>query len=236
MIRARAIILVPIIVSLLYLAFTCFRWALADVYATQVNYIVEKEDDSVSDENVLAWQRAGIQLKEALLLRSQYPQYLELAENFYQTLYDLETDAPDLIEALSWKNNENTALKYAEEALLYRPSWPYLWKELLISKEALNQFDDEQKMAVERSIVLGPWQQSIHYQIALLGLDNWDIQTDKIKLLTLKAINQSMIMNQVNSYRKNLKLLLDHNNLIKACELLRGDRSISFPALLSYCQ
>jgi hypothetical protein len=235
MIRTRALIQVPIIVGLSLLAFTCFKWSLADIYATQVNYIIDKEDDSAAEANILSWQRAKLQLQNTLLLRPQHPQYLELAENFYQTLYSLEADAPDLLKALTWHDNETTALQYAQQALLLRPSWPYLWNELAVSKITLNQFDNELTAAIERATTLGPWQQSIQYQIALSGLDTWDSQEDKTRQIIVKAVEQSMAMNEIQPYRHKLEVLLGHEKTLKMCGYVKEQTLEKLPVVKAYC-
>lgn len=193
----QIILYLPAILALVALAVTAMRWALADVYATQVRHHLDTVNDDSSNKNAGQWRLARQHLDRSLELRPAYARYFEQAEIFYQILDTLESEGNPLIQELAWKNNAPEALEYARRSLRLTPSWPYLWKQLALSKLALKQFDDELTGAFERAVHLGPWERDVQYDVAVLGLDDWPSLKEETRLHVVKAMEQSLKMDQI---------------------------------------
>jgi tetratricopeptide (TPR) repeat protein len=193
----QIILYLPAILALAVLAITAMRWALADVYATQVRHHLDTVNDDSSNKNAGQWRLARQHLDRTLELRPAYARYFEQAEIFYQILDTLESEGNPLIQELAWKNNASEALEYARRGLRLTPSWPYLWKQLALSKLALKQFDDQLTGAFERAVHLGPWERDVQYDVAVLGLDDWPSLKEEPRLQVVKAMKQSLAMDQI---------------------------------------
>lgn len=167
----RVAILTPVVLLLLFFTYRCFHGAVTDILATQVRYQlaqVQYGDKPLDSEQ---WKRTHKLLEQTLKRNADRASYLELAAQFYQELDNQESPP---LEELRWHENEEKALAYSRRALLLRPSWLYLWDNLVVSKVRLKQYDSELTGAMERAINLGPWDESVQYDVATLGLDAWD--------------------------------------------------------------
>jgi tetratricopeptide (TPR) repeat protein len=193
----RIILYLPAILILIVLTITAIRWSLADVYATQVTHHLDTVNVDSSNKNAGQWRLARQYLDRTLALRPAYGRYFELAETFYQVLDSLESDGNPLIQELSWRNNAFEALDNADRGLRLTPSWPYLWRQLALSKLALKQFDDKLTGAFERAIHLGPWEREVQYDVAVLGLDDWPNLKEETRFHVVKAMEQSLMMDQI---------------------------------------
>lgn len=225
----RTIIYALLILFFLGLSIISFRWSLADILATQVDYHLDTVDEASTNKNAEAWRKISLQLQRCLSLRDNAPRYLESAERFYQMLDTLETDAPELLKELGWKDNEQKALGFTRRSLQFRPSWPYLWEEMALSKAGLKEFDDELTGSFERAIKLGLWEQSIMNDLTWIGLDSWDNLAKQAQHLVFQAIEQSLVIGLGKSHFE--QQLPAHTNFIKICAMIRGE-SISKWALL----
>lgn len=226
--------LLPVILGLLALATICFRWSYADVLNTQIQYHLTNDNANTSSKNIQNWQQSKQYLEQILSLRPHYPLYFETAELFFQRLDSLETDAPELISALGWKQNEQQALHYARLGLQSMPSWPYLWKELVLSKITLNQFDQELSVAYAKANALGPWEKRLQFQLAILALENWDKLDARTRLNSLQAVNHTLTI--PSNPKAVTQLFTNHIKMIDVCALLITLPPNDYPMLFALCR
>jgi hypothetical protein len=66
------------------------------------------------------------------------------------------------------------ALEYYWQSLALRPFWPYAWANIVGHKISQERIDAEFGYAIQRALVLGPWQTSVQASIAGGGLAVWD--------------------------------------------------------------
>ena len=59
------------------------------------------------------------------------------------------------------------------QALLLRPTSPFLWANLALTKLYLNEFDDELLTALRHADELGPWEPTVQQTIVFVGLAAW---------------------------------------------------------------
>lgn len=228
---ARHILLISVILLLLWSAYLCFRWALADVLAEQVWHQLDKSQTAGHELDAAQWRQARSWLEDALELHPNYSGNLELAELFFFTAAN---QPAELHDELSWHDNYEQALNYTRQALMIKPTWPFLWNELVLIKVSLQQFDSELTGAIERAVNLGPWEKSVQYDIAFTGLDYWDnLEIAAHQWITM-AMDKTLIM------QKNPKLLLDdvfaHPNIGKLCISANEMSENNLKMLARYCK
>ena len=73
-------------------------------------------------------------------------------------------------EALAATRDANLRFR---QALRQRPTSPYLWANLALSKLYLDQIDGELSAALRHAEELGPWEQSIQQTVVFVGLAAW---------------------------------------------------------------
>ena len=140
--------------------------ALADVLTTQVAY--QLHQPSLSDAE---WQLTGQILRQVLLLAPDQARSLELAGQFYQAQGYRQSSPQDFA---SRQDSRQKALHYFRQALRHNPAWPYLWDRLALTKMSLQQYDRELSGALERIARLGPWEKTLQYDVAIIGLSASD--------------------------------------------------------------
>src|SRR5665647_58262 len=59
------------------------------------------------------------------------------------------------------------------QALRLRPTSPFLWANLALTKLYLNEFDDEMRSALRHADELGPWEPTVQQTILFVGLAAW---------------------------------------------------------------
>ncbi len=209
------------ILGLIILATIAVRWSLADVYATQVSHHLDAVKNNASNTSAKQWRQARQHLERTLELRPAYARYFELGEAFYQALDSLEFQRHPLIQELGWHDNELEALNYARRGLRLTPSWPQLWNRLVISKVLLQQFDNELTGGMERAAHLGPWEQSVQYTVAILGLDFWPSLPDAAHQQVLQAMEQTLLMDKMSHSKVyDATKLFSRASFSQACEKL----------------
>lgn len=157
----RKLAWIPIILLLLA-AGQCFRWALADVWATQVSH--QLQQSGLTDEE---WRLAGQMLGQALRLNPDQASSLELAGQFYQAQAYRQSRPQNVASRQDYRQE---ALLAFRQAVRLNPAWPYLWDRLALVKAGLQQYDQELSGALDRVARLGPWEKSLQYDAAVVGL------------------------------------------------------------------
>ncbi len=73
-------------------------------------------------------------------------------------------------EALAVTRSARTRFR---QALLLRPTSPFLWANLALTKLYLSEFDDELLTALRHADELGPWEPTVQQTIVFVGLAAW---------------------------------------------------------------
>lgn len=227
----RLCLLTPIVLLLLFAAYLSFRWALADVLAVQTRYQLNTALMVGQSLDARQWRLTRDLLEKTLWLHPDYSGYLELAELFYQVA---ASQPAVLLDELGWHDNQEKALDYARRALLIRPSWPYFWDELILSKVALKQFDSELTGAMERAVTLGPWEESVQYDVAFTGLDQWDNLEMVARQSAILALDKTLIMQR--DPQPLIKQMLAHANIGKLCHSITVMPNNNLKMLAQYCK
>ena len=78
-----------------------------------------------------------------------------------------------------------------------RPSWPYHWLNLALTKAQLQQFDQEFAHAYLRVQKLAPWAKDIQVELVLLGLQAWYKLDEVMQQQVLDVIDRAAVSNKV---------------------------------------
>ena len=74
----------------------------------------------------------------------------------------------------SAEKNRDMARHYYLGALAGRPTWPHDWIVLALVKYRLDQVDAEFYQALRRAVTLGPWEPSVKFAVAEIGMHHWN--------------------------------------------------------------
>ena len=227
----RVIVFLPVLLMLIYAAYLCFRWAWADVLLTQVRFQMEKVTIEQQPLDAEQWALSRHWLEKSLSLHQDFSDNLEMAAFFY----NVAASQPEaLVDELGWHDSAEKSLYYSRRALRLRPSWPYLWVELILSKLALEQFDDELTGALERALTLGPWEGPVLEDIAFSGLEYWDeLNTDARKSIYAALDKTFIIQNNKGEVVKELK---DHENFAQFCTDFQKEPVFNLKLVSQNCQ
>lgn len=86
----------------------------------------------------------------------------------------------------------NKARQQYLQALAVRPVWPHDWVALTLVKYRLNQVDAGFHHALHQSLTLGPWEPSVKYVIADIGLHHWDGFDNDMRQLVKEVIHDGV--------------------------------------------
>lgn len=111
------------------------------------------------------------------------------------------------------------------EALLLRPTSPFLWANLALSKLYLNQIDDELLTALRHANELGPWEPNVQQTVLFVGLAVWRDLDPELRQALARTIergasrNANKIHEIVKSYaRFDLICAIEKYQLIAAAD------------------
>ena len=94
------------------------------------------------------------------------------------------------------------------QALLRRPSSPFLWANLALTKLYLNEIDEELLTALRHADELGPWEPAIQQTVLFVGLATWQELDPELRKSLAQLIergashNRKRLLDIVKSYRR----------------------------------
>jgi hypothetical protein len=225
------ICLLFVAVLLFYAAYLSFRWAVADILSIQIRHQLHKAQFVNQPLDAKQWRLTRSLLEKVLWLYPENSDYLELAAFFYQVSAD---QSPELLNELGWHDSQENALRIVRRTLLLRPSWPYLWDDLIVNKIALQQFDRELTRAFERAVTLGPWEDAVQYDVAFMGLGSWHDLDISVQRLVVGALDRILVMQR--DPRKLVKEIRGHPNYAQVCRSLNETSDMDLNTLVEVCK
>ena len=170
------------------------------------------------------WEKTRASLEKALSYDRQNPDLLhKLGE-----AYDAEVAYHAVGDAAA-ANMRTTAREEYLKALGERPTWPYDWMALALVEYRLNQVDAEFYRALHRSVALGPWEPSVKYRVAEIGLHHWNHLDNDVRGFVTGIIRHAAANRDTAT--DMLKLLRRYDMLDMVCNDNVADESIG-----QYCK
>ena len=204
-----------LIVGLLALALTAWRWGLADIHAAGARSYIKswwKGSKTPSDEE---WEKVRSKLEKSLAYHPDFPLYVELLGTIHLTRsLNILLDDGETEQARSKAGN------YFREVVTLRPSWPYAWANILWIKTQDEDYDDEFFHALDRSIALGSWESKVQHIVTDTSLSAWDKLDDARRRAALGTMKQTLHRNP----KEIIELADFHGAMKTVCPLLAEDQ------------
>ncbi len=87
------------------------------------------------------------------------------------------------------------------EALIIRPTSPYLWANVALAKLNLNEKDAELMTALRHADELGPWEPAVQQTFLLVGLAAWQELDPELRQAMARTIERGASRNAKNIYQ-----------------------------------
>lgn len=186
------------------MAVVVVRWGVADTHAD----IAFEEMSSWPKSGVTesGWLLASEEMGKALELDSSHPTYLQRMSRLLTIRMAMR---PDEVEALGMRG-----LVYIEQSINVRPKWPLSWANLALLKYRLGIHDDRFNEAIVNATIFGPWEPSVHSQIAGIGAGAWAQMHETTQNAVMDNIERGLLspvhgspLAVVNAINRNLQTL-----------------------------
>ena len=82
-----------------------------------------------------------------------------------------------------------------QQALRLRPTSPFLWTNLALTKLYLGEFDDEMKTALRHANELGPWEPTVQQAVVFVGLAIWQDLDSGLQQALMRSIERGASRN-----------------------------------------
>lgn len=115
------------------------------------------------------WAEAKATGRLAAMLSPWNPEYQETLAHIY-AFKDNDLQAGDPAA----RESRLQALSYFQESAQLRPTWPYVYAEMALTKYQMGEMDAEFDRSLATAARLGPWEPDIMAVIANIGMSSWD--------------------------------------------------------------
>jgi hypothetical protein len=209
--------LIAILLSLTYVATS---WGLADLYAGLARYDIKKWQTANKAPDRAQWHKALARLETALRREPGSPQILENMGRLYtwRALVPGST-AGEVTGA------QQTAADYYRKSLVQRPTSPYTWANLALTKYSLEETDDEFMHAIRQAVFLGPWEPDVQILVADAGLGAWWKLPAEVQAVVLDNVVRGITWEQIKRtqgssrhQRELVKIARHHRHLGLLCQ------------------
>jgi hypothetical protein len=119
------------------------------------------------------------------------------------------------------RESHHRAIRYVKAACRRRPSSGLAWATLAVVKTAAGHIDQEMVLALNRAMILGPWERQVQHQVVLAGIQTWyrlPTDTQQLVIETVeRALNDPTLSRIVietaigNNWQAHLQPLLQNN-------------------------
>jgi tetratricopeptide (TPR) repeat protein len=212
------------IVFLVYCSLVSTERGLASLYANPGKSTLSLWRAGKLQPQQHGWERVRSSLDKALSYDSHNPDLLyEMGE-----AYDAAVAVSPIGDPAARKNRDS-ARQYYIAALNGQPTWPYAWIALALVEYRLDHVDAEFYRALHRSVALGPWEPSVKYRIADIGLHHWQKLDINMRAFITGIVHRA-VSNQ-DTAMDMLGLLRRYDMLDMVCNDNVADESIG-----QYCK
>ncbi|MBE0614419.1 MAG: hypothetical protein IH604_12185 [Burkholderiales bacterium] len=101
------------------------------------------------------------------------------------------------------------------QALLLRPTSPFLWANLALTKLYVNEFDEEMFTALRHADELGPWEPTVQQTIVFVGLAAWQDLDPGLR----QAMERSIGRGAKRNTREIFKIVQSYTRLDLVCAI-----------------
>ena len=108
-----------------------------------------------------------------------------------------------------------TARARFRQALLQRPTSPFLWSNLALTKLYLDEIDDELLTALRHADELGPWEPTVQQTVLFVGLAVWQDLDHGLQQALVRTIERGAMHNA----QKMLEILRSYRRFDLVCAI-----------------
>jgi putative inorganic carbon (HCO3(-)) transporter len=171
---------------LVYLVYVVGCWGYADLLAGEAS--ATKSQRPAGNEKLAAWLDASEHpLAQALRLD---PGNSKLWRQMGE-LYSWRVS--NINEPARKKELWRQVLQYQLKSAAQRPASAFIWTDIALTKDRLGEYDATFLAALEKSALLAPWDPSVEYRIAEIGLTSWYRLSDAARQVVIGAIERGMV-------------------------------------------
>ena len=204
--RARELVLV---VLLVLVALATVRLGIAGLFVELAQERIDQWAPGTSRPPAVEVERAAGYFSDSLSLAADDPWALEGAGAMDLARMRASTDPR---EALAAAQEARARFRLALRA---RPTSPYLWANLALTKLYLDEIDAELLAALRHADELGPWQQTIQQTVVFVGLAAWPHLDSRMR----NSLLQTMRRGAVRSPQKILEIGKSYARLDLVCAI-----------------
>lgn len=165
--RLEKVICAALFLLLALTAVQCVRLGLAGLLVQLAKDETDRWTSASRSPDRSKLRRAGKYFTDSLEYTADNPWSLEGLGALYLTRMRASTNPR---EALALARDARVRLL---QALRLRPTSPFLWANLALTKLYLDEFDDEMRSALRHADELGPWEPTVQQTILFVGLAAW---------------------------------------------------------------
>jgi len=165
--RRDKAICVALFILLALIAVQCARLGLAGLLVQRAQDVTDRWTSASRIPNLAVIRQADTYLTDSLEYAADNPWSLEALGALYLTRMHA---ARNPREALALTRDARVRFL---QVLKLRPTSPFLWANLALTKLYLNEFDDEMLSALRHADELGPWEPAVQETILFVGLAAW---------------------------------------------------------------
>ena len=129
----------------------------------------------------------------------------------------------------SARTGREKAVKYYQQAINLRPSWPYDRVDLALVNYRLDRADRNIYELMTQATELGPWEPRVQQVVAEIGLRHWDSLPDNIRNVVLETVNNGVLHSDNTTGMLNLLRRYDMPELV--C-----DRQYENEEVVKFCE
>jgi hypothetical protein len=119
--------------------------------------------------------------------------------------------------------------QFHAEAIVKRPSWGYAWAHYAENQLLVGNRGDEFLLALEKAIVLAPWEPGVQIKTAWIGMATWDDLPNHMRVLVEENIRRTVETDR--NLIDAVRLAIQYDWLDQLTPMMRTERQV---AVLEY--
>jgi hypothetical protein len=121
------------------------------------------------------------------------------------------------------------ASQFHAEAIGKRPSWGYAWAHYAENQLLLGNRGDDFLLALEKAIVLAPWEPGVQIKIAWIGMATWADLPERMRVVVKESIRRTVEANE--NFIDTVRLAIQYDWLDYLTPMIHTERQL---AVLEY--
>ena len=117
------------------------------------------------------------------------------------------------------------AIQFHGEAIGKRPSWGYAWAHYAENQLLQGNRGDDFLLALEKAIVLAPWEPGVQLKVAWIGMAAWDDLPNRMRVIVEESLRRTVETD--DNYIEAVRLAIQYRWVEHLTPMLRTERQLS---------